>query len=127
VALHIVTERNFSAEHVSSLVVIPAALPAGTAAPTGNISFPHAAIPSGRDIHQGQSVQGTSSFELGVTGLVNLGNTCYINTIIQCFLSLSPIRNYYISDLFLQNLRSTGNQKNKHKCYQIRHPLQASS
>ncbi len=109
VALHIVTERNFNAEHMGSLVVIPAALPAATAAPTGNISFPHAAIPSGRDIHQGQSVQGTSSFALGVTRLVNLGNTCYINTIIQCFLSLSPIRNYYISDLFLQNLKSTGN------------------
>ena len=93
----------------SVVVVVPPALPGATAATTGMISFPHAVTPSGRDIHQGQSVQGTSSLALGVTGLVNLGNTCYINTIIQCFLSLSPIRNYYISDLFLQNLKSTGN------------------
>ena len=114
-ALHIVTDRNFDAEvsmPVGRIDVVPVSLPAVTAASVGDTSQPPAAPPqTGLDLHPDQSVASCSSSAFGVTGLVNLGNTCYINTIIQCFLSLPQIRNYYISDLFLQNLKPTGNFK----------------
>ena len=114
-ALHIVTNRNFDAEvsmPVGRVDVVPVSLPAVTAASVGDTSQPPAAPPqTGLDLHPDQSVANCSSSAFGVTGLVNLGNTCYINTIIQCFLSLPQIRNYYISDLFLQNLKPTGKTK----------------
>jgi hypothetical protein len=111
-ALHIVTDRNFDAEvsmPVDRVDVVLVSLPAATAAAVGDTSQPHAPPQTGLDIHSDQSVASCSTSAFGVTGLVNLGNTCYINTIIQCFLSLPQIRNYYISDLFLQNLKPTGN------------------
>ena len=114
-ALHIVTNRNFDAEvsmPVGRVDVVSVSLPAVTAASVGDTSQPPAAPPqTGLDLHPDQSVANCSSSAFGVTGLVNLGNTCYINTIIQCFLSLPQIRNYYISDLFLQNLKPTGKTK----------------
>jgi hypothetical protein len=115
-ALHIVTNRNFDAEvsmPVGRVDVVPVSLPAVTAASVGDTSQPPTAPPqTGLDLHPDQSVANcSSSSAFGVTGLVNLGNTCYINTIIQCFLSLHQIRNYYISDLFLQNLKPTGKTK----------------
>jgi len=38
-----------------------------------------------------------NSPSLGVIGLTNWGNSCYINTIIQCFLSLPVFREYCVS------------------------------
>ena len=42
----------------------------------------------------------------GITGLNNLGNTCYLNSIIQCLSNCESFRNYLLSDEFLKLLTS---------------------
>ncbi|KAI5746917.1 hypothetical protein M8J77_009021 [Diaphorina citri] len=34
----------------------------------------------------------------GLTGLKNLGNTCYINSILQCLSNTSPLREYFVTE-----------------------------
>jgi len=51
----------------------------------------------------------------GKSGLVNLGNTCFMNTCIQCLGHITVLRNYILSNTFDEN-----NQK---VCYQLKRLL----
>nr|KAF6503374.1 hypothetical protein HJG59_019299 [Molossus molossus] len=41
----------------------------------------------------------------GVTGLRNLGNTCYMNSILQCLCSISPLVEYFLSGKYITALQ----------------------
>lgn len=47
----------------------------------------------------------------GRRGLVNLGNTCYMNSALQCLSSIEPLRDY-----FMGNLESCGKLMTLIKC-----------
>ncbi|XP_074090797.1 ubiquitin carboxyl-terminal hydrolase 50 isoform X4 [Macrotis lagotis] len=42
----------------------------------------------------------------GVTGLRNLGNTCYMNAILQCLCSISPLVEYFLSGKYITALQT---------------------
>ncbi|XP_075388419.1 ubiquitin carboxyl-terminal hydrolase 50 [Tenrec ecaudatus] len=43
----------------------------------------------------------------GVTGLRNSGNTCYMNAILQCLCSVSPLVEYFLSGKYITALRKS--------------------
>jgi ubiquitin C-terminal hydrolase len=36
------------------------------------------------------------SFKAGYTGLGNLGNTCYMNAVLQALANTTPLKNYFL-------------------------------
>jgi ubiquitin C-terminal hydrolase len=48
-----------------------------------------------------------SSSKPGLCGLSNLGNTCFMNSAIQCMSNVSPLTEYFLSNKYLNELNRT--------------------
>ena len=57
----------------------------------------------------------------GIIGLRNRGNTCYLNTSIQCLSHLSSLTEYFLSNLYLPDLNNRFSELKQKKKVQLNH------
>lgn len=50
---------------------------------------------------------------IGLTGLRNLGNTCYMNSVVQCLSSVAPLATYFISGVFREDINRSNRDGTK--------------
>jgi ubiquitin carboxyl-terminal hydrolase 8 len=53
----------------------------------------------------GSQISQVGSVSAGMTGLKNLGNTCYMNSVLQCMSATVPLARYFLSTLYYFRLK----------------------
>jgi len=64
-------------------------------------------------INESHEQSGTSSSSKKQGGLQNIGNSCYLNSVIQCLLHCDPIRDYFVKGRFKSEINSRSKTKGK--------------
>ena len=59
-----------------------------------------------------ESISMKRHFPGGKSGLINLGNTCYMNSAIQCLASVDVLKNYFLEKKFISDLNKSSTEFN---------------
>ncbi|KRX04164.1 hypothetical protein PPERSA_11288 [Pseudocohnilembus persalinus] len=51
-----------------------------------------------------------SKTNMGITGLTNIGNTCFMNSALQCLFNLPEFNDYFLQDKYVKDLRSNNKE-----------------